>query len=135
MAGNSVGDGGGILNDGALTIFNSTLSGNTSAIDGGAISTTATGTALTLINTTVSGNTAAGSGGGVIVLGGTMTSINSTITNNTADSDNNAAGTGGGIRAHAGTTTLKNTIVAGNINEDGALDSADDTARGRASPT
>src|SRR6185436_2660845 len=39
---------------------------------------------------------------------------------------NNAAGSGGGIRAHAGTTTLKNTIVAGNFNEDGATDAADD---------
>ncbi|HET6977403.1 MAG TPA: Ig-like domain-containing protein [Pyrinomonadaceae bacterium] len=124
--GNSTNDGGAIINDGALTIVNSTLSGNTTASDGGAISTTATGTSLTLINTTISGNTAGGSGGGVIVLGGTMTSINCTITNNVADSDNNALGDGGGIRAHAGTTTLKNTIVAGNFNEDGASDAADD---------
>jgi hypothetical protein len=81
---------------------------------------------LTLINTTISGNNANGSGGGVVVLGGTMTSINSTITNNKADNDNNSAGTGGGIAATAGTTTLKNTIVAGNFNEDGVSDAADD---------
>src|SRR4030095_9174593 len=42
------------------------------------------------------------------------------------DNDNNATGTGGGIAATAGTTTLKNTIVAGNFNEDGASDAADD---------
>ncbi|HEU5130669.1 MAG TPA: Ig-like domain-containing protein, partial [Pyrinomonadaceae bacterium] len=120
-------DGGAILNDGALTIINSTLSGNTSGIDGGAISTTATSTSLTLINTTISGNSAAGSGGGVIVLGGTMTSINSTFTLNVADSDSNDAGDGGGIRAHAGTTILKNTIVSGNLNENTPLaDTADD---------
>jgi len=124
--GNSAADGGAILNDGTLTIVNSTLSGNTSAIDGGAIRSSATAPSLTLINTTISGNSAAGSGGGVIVLGGTMTSINSTISNNVADSDNNSAGDGGGIRAHAGTTTLKNTIVAGNFNENGASDAADD---------
>jgi Bacterial Ig domain/Calx-beta domain/Bacterial cadherin-like domain len=124
--GNSGNDGGAIINDGALTIVNSTLSGNATASDGGAISTTATGTSLTLINTTISGNSAGGSGGGLIVLGGTMTSINSTITSNVADSDNNALGDGGGIRAHAGTITLKNTIVAGNFNEDGASDAADD---------
>lgn len=122
--GNTSGDGAGILNDGALTIVNSTLSNNAAANDGGAISTTATSTSLTLINTTISGNSAGGSGGAVIVLGGTATSINSTITNNTADSDSNALGDGGGIRAHAGTITLKNTIVAGNVNE--VSDVADD---------
>src|SRR4030095_10251507 len=47
-------------------------------------------------------------------------------TNNFADNDNNATGAGGGIAATAGTTTLKNTIVAGNFNEDGASDAADD---------
>src|SRR6185369_16853034 len=121
-------DGGAILNDGALTIVNSTLSGNISDIDGGAISTTASSTSLTLINTTISGNSAAGSGGGVMVLGGTMTSINSTITNNVADSDSNNAGDGGGIRAQAGTTVLKNTIVSGNLNENNpSADTADDT--------
>jgi hypothetical protein len=124
--GSTTGDGAGIINDGALTVVNSLLTGNAAASDGGAISTTATGTTLTLINTTISGNHAGGSGGGVIVLGGTATSINSTITNNVADFDNNAAGNGGGIRAHAGTTTLKNTIVAGNFNEDGVTDAADD---------
>ncbi len=124
--GSTTGNGGAIINDGALTVVNSTLSGNSAATDGGAIATTATGTSLTLINTTISGNSAGGSGGGVIVLGGTATSVNSTITNNVADSDNNSAGDGGGIRAHAGTTTLKNTIVAGNLNEDGASDAADD---------
>jgi hypothetical protein len=123
---NSTGDGGAIINNGALTIVNSTLTSNSSAADGGAISTTATSTNLTLINTTISGNTAAGSGGGLITLGGTVSVINSTFTNNTADSDNNSLGDGGGMRAHAGTVTLKNTIVAGNFNEDGASDAADD---------
>jgi len=126
ITGGSSTDGGAIVNDGSLTVVNSTLSGNAASADGGAISTTATGTSLTLINTTLSGNTAAGSGGGLIVLGGTVSIINSTITNNKADSDANSLGDGGGIRANAGTTTLKNTIVAGNLNEDGVSDAADD---------
>jgi hypothetical protein len=126
LTGGSSSNGGAVLNDGALTIVNSTLSGNVSTADGGAISSTATATSLTLINATISGNSAAGSGGGVVILGGTATSTNSTITNNTADSDNNSTGTGGGISAQAGTTTLKNSIVAGNFNEDGASDAADD---------
>jgi len=126
MSGGAATGGAAIINDGALTIVNSTLSGNAATADGGAISTTATGTNLTLINTTISGNTAAGSGGGLIALGGTVSIINTTITNNKADSDNNALGDGGGIRVQAGTVTLKNTIVAGNFNEDGASDAADD---------
>ena len=126
-AGAGAPDGGAILNDGALTIVNSTLTDNAATADGGAISTTATvGASLTLINTTISGNTAAGSGGGLITLGGTVNIINTTFTNNTADSDANGAGNGGGIRAHAGTVTLKNTIVAGNLNDEGASDIADD---------
>ncbi len=123
--GKSATAGGGILNDGTLTIANSTLTGNNTDIDGGAISNSATGS-LTLINTTISGNNAAGNGGGVANLGGTVTSINSTITNNRADNDANATGTGGGINNASGTTTLHNTIVAGNFNEDGTTDAADD---------
>lgn len=132
--GSSANDAGAILNDGALTIVNSTLSGNAALNNGGAINSSATATSLTLINTTISGNTAALNGGGVFIAGGTATSINSTITNNVADSDNNNSGSGGGLSAQAGTTTLKNTIVAGNSNEDGASDAADDIS-GTVDPT
>src|SRR5688572_11520021 len=125
VSGGSATSGAAILNAGALTVVSSTLSGNAAASDGGAISSSATGS-LTLINTTISGNTAVGSGGGVIVLGGTVTSINSTITNNTADLGDDDIGEGGGIRVQAGTVTLKNTIVAGNFNDEGATDVADD---------
>ena len=123
--GQSATSGGGILNDGTLTVINSTLSGNSTTIDGGAISNSGPGV-LTLINTTISGNSATGNGGGIANLGGTVTSINSTISDNRADSDGNAVGTGGGIHHGSGTTTLKNTIVAGNFNEDGTTDAADD---------
>ncbi|HJT65247.1 MAG TPA: Ig-like domain-containing protein [Pyrinomonadaceae bacterium] len=134
ISGGSAANGGAILNDSVLTVVNSTLTGNAATNDGGAISSSATATGLTLINTTISGNTAAGSGGGIIVLGGTATSTNSTITNNSADSDNNSLGDGGGIRVQAGTFLLKNTIVAGNFNEDGASDAADDIS-GTVDPT
>jgi hypothetical protein len=125
-SGATIGSGGGILNDGTLSVVNSTLTGNHADTDGGAISSSAAAVSLTLINTTISGNNANSNGGGVAVLGGTMTSTNSTITNNFADNDNSTTGTGGGIAASAGTTTLKNTIVAGNFNEDGTTDAADD---------
>ena len=123
--GDSATAGGGVLNDGTLTIVNSTLSGNSTDIDGGAISNSGPGV-LTLINTTISGNSAAGNGGGVVNLGGTVTSVNSTISDNRADSDANSIGAGGGIHHGSGTTTLHNTIVAGNFNEDGPTDAADD---------
>jgi hypothetical protein len=123
--GQSATSGGGILNDGTLSVVNSTLTGNNTDIDGGAISNSGPGV-LTLINTTISGNSAAGNGGGVVNLGGTLTSVNSTFSNNRADSDGNSIGTGGGISHGSGTTTLHNTIVAGNFNEDGATDAADD---------
>jgi hypothetical protein len=130
--GRKTGNGGGILNDGTLTVVNSTLTGNNADLgDGGAISTTAT---ATLINTTISGNNSTASGGGLSVLGGTVTIINSTITNNKADSDGDNIGAGGGIAVATGTVTIKNTIVAGNFNEDGLTDAADDIT-GNVDPT
>lgn len=114
-----------IANGGTLTVVNTTFTGNAAsgALGGGAILNAGT---LTIINSTFSGNTAVASGGGIFNDIGTVTIINSTFTNNTADSDNNATGTGGGIHNNSGTTTLHNTIVAGNFNEDGASDAADD---------
>ena len=124
ISGGSAASGAAVLNDGTLTLVNSLITGNNSSGGGGGIGNSATGI-LTLINTTISGNNAATSGGGIST-DGTLTIINSTITNNTADSDNNASGTGGGIFVNAGTTTLKNTIVAGNLNADGGSGVADD---------
>jgi hypothetical protein len=123
--GQSAGTGGAILNDGKVTVINSTLTGNTAA-DGGAIAASATAASVTLVNTTISGNSANGNGGGIAVFGGLFTSLNSTITDNRADNDADSTGAGGGIFHGGGTTALRNTIVAGNVNEDGASDAADD---------
>src|SRR6185369_5010763 len=83
------------------------------------------GKTASIIGLTISGGKGSTSGGGILN-GGTVTSINSTITNNRADNDANSIGTGGGINNVSGTTTLHNTIVAGNFNEDGVTDAADD---------
>jgi uncharacterized repeat protein (TIGR01451 family) len=115
ITGGTAANGGGILNNGTLTLVNSTLTGNAATSDGAGIGNSATATSLTLINTTVSGNNANGFGGGVDVLGGTATIINSTITNNHGDNDNGGGGGAGGLRNQGGTVTLKNTIVAGNF--------------------
>ena len=131
------GSGGGIYNDGTSVaatarITNSTISGNTASLNGGGIANVGTGTnaTLTITNSTISGNFANNNGGGVYNDGGTgtttLTSV--TVTNNRADNDNDASGTGGGINVVTGTVTLRSTIVAGNFNEDGVTDAADDIA-------
>jgi CSLREA domain-containing protein len=101
-------DGGGIYNNFALTVTNSTISGNveTDAAGGGIYNDGA----LTVTNSTISGNTASsgGNGGGGILNDGALTVTNSTISGN-------SAGSGGGI-SHLGSAvaTLYNTIVASN---------------------
>ncbi|HYJ05296.1 MAG TPA: putative Ig domain-containing protein, partial [Chthoniobacterales bacterium] len=117
--------GGGIFNNSVLTVFSSTVSGNT-ANDGAGIHQTATATSLALTNSTLSGNNANGFAGGVDVLGGTATITNCTITNNRADNDVGAGGSAGGIRQQGGTLTLHNTIVAANFIEAGVTDTDSD---------
>ncbi len=96
---------GGIVNDGTLMLSNSTVSGNASAGygSGGGISTRVNGT-TTLINTTVSDNSSLGifgDGGGI---SGPASLINSTVSGNSAFR-------GGGI---SGSATLINSTVSGN---------------------
>lgn len=98
---------GGVFNDynASLTIFGSTISGNTGAY--GAIVNESGGT-VTVNESTISGNSAINNGGGGILSGGTSVTVtNSTISGNSAYS-------GGGIQISGGTLTLTNTIVAGN---------------------
>ncbi|HEX8846812.1 MAG TPA: choice-of-anchor Q domain-containing protein, partial [Pyrinomonadaceae bacterium] len=124
--------GGAILNDGTLTIINSTIRDNNADLHGGAIYSNGS---LTVINSTFNGNNANGSGaaGGAIGSNSTLTITNSTFSNNSANLGggaifansgtttitnctivNNTAGSqGGGIRADA-SVTLRNTIVANN---------------------
>jgi hypothetical protein len=74
--------GGGIWNNGTLTVTNSTVSENTADSGGGIL----TGGTLTVTNSTVSGNTAADVGGGIFNSGGTLT-----VTNTLIDGDCNEA--------------------------------------------
>jgi len=116
--GHSSSNGGGIENDGSLTVFGVTVSHN-SAHDGGAIDNQGT---LSLSNSTIAANTAdllsltignVGEGGGIDnEAAGTMTISNVTIADNSA-TGLNGDGNGGGI-FNTGTLTLSNTIVAGN---------------------
>jgi subtilase family serine protease len=112
-ASGTIGEGGGILNAGTLTVSNCTFSGNSSNGSvfgyGGAIFNFST---LTVTGSTFSGNTATGveeSVGGGIYTQGILTVIDSTFSGNSAAGD----GVGGGI-ANGGTMTLINVTLSGN---------------------
>jgi CSLREA domain-containing protein len=111
--GNSGGHTGGILSNSALTLTNSDVTANS---EGGIRSI---GGSLTLDNTVVSGNTAPHtSGGGVSILTGSLSAVNSTISNNSAVS-------GGGISNNSGTLTLTDVSLSNNtaINWGGGMES------------
>ncbi len=126
--------GGGIYNDGRLTLNNSTVSGNTSAsvIGGGGIYNSGT---LFLTNSTVNGNTAE-NGGGILNLrfahltnstvsnnaaknGGGIHEGHDLVLTNTTVSSNTATYAGGGIHAQTG-ADVRNTIIARNSAPDGS---------------
>src|SRR5215208_1069816 len=97
--------GGAIRNEGTATVNNSTISDNVSVDGAGIYNISGT---LEVNNSTISGNFAVlGTGGGIYNNNGTLTVSNSTI------SGNSAGGDGGGIY-NGRTATLKNTIVANN---------------------
>lgn len=102
--------GGGVLNDGTLTIRSCTLSGNTAKRNGGAIANDGT---LTIRSSTLSGNSAGRNGGAIANLAlldsttGTLTMRNSTLAGNTA------GGNGGGL-SNFGTARIENSTIANN---------------------
>lgn len=117
--GNVVGDGGGILNRGAVTLTGSTLTGNTATGNGGGLANvdTPTGTApaATFTNSPLSGNVTLLGNGGAIYNGlrGTLTVTG--VTGSPLFITGNSAGRGGGISAvNATATTLTQTAVTDN---------------------
>jgi outer membrane protein assembly factor BamB len=102
--------GGGIRNMGSLTVNESTISGNSNNSGGGGIENF--DSSLTLNTSTISGNTSTSEGAGINNSGGSFSSA--TLTNSTI-SANAAAFRGGGVANKINNTvTLRNTIVAGN---------------------
>ena len=126
------GDGGGVYNNGRLTVTASALSGNAAGGKGGGIFA-ASGYTLTVTNSTLAGNAAAGDGGGIYNADGSLTMINSTLYGNGANNrggginntgtetltminstvSGNSANVGGGIN-NFGLLTLNNSIIANN---------------------
>jgi len=106
LSGNSANDGGGIYNIGEMTVNNSTLSGNSTpgGGDGGGIYNT---DIMTLTNSTISGNsTGDGGDGGGIYNEDDLTVINSTFSGNSA----NGTGDGGAIYNDSNLTMSYSTL-------------------------
>ncbi len=105
VQGNSAfgGSGGGIANTGSLSVLASTISGNSTQLaPGGGLANTGT---ATISQSTVSGNTTSSAAGGGIANAGTMTIVDSTLSGNTA-----LGSAGGGISNTAGLTLADDTI-------------------------
>jgi hypothetical protein len=118
ISGNHAATGGGIFASGAVTVTNSTVSNNTTSSDGGGIFA---GGAVTVTNSTIGGNTAtggvAGGGGGGILALGVVTVTNSAITGNHATAVGSAGGFGGGIGIRspfAAAVTVTNSTISNN---------------------
>jgi CSLREA domain-containing protein len=93
--------GGGLLNEGALTLSNSIVTGNQAADQGGGVFNSGT---LIAVRSTVTGNDAFLGGG--LINDGTLTLTSSTVSQNSANR-------GGGI-LNQGSLTVINTTVSGN---------------------
>ena len=100
------------VTDATVYILNSLITGNTGAGWGGGLYNIDDAVAV-VVNSTFSDNDATETGGAIYQSQGTMTLINTTVTDNTADVDGDG-GDGGGIYNAYGTVTLHNTIVTGN---------------------
>jgi hypothetical protein len=114
--GSVVGDGGGILNRGAVTLTRSSLTGNLATLNGGGLANAdtpapATAPAATFTRSDVTGNTALLRGGGIYNgLRGTLTTTG--VSGSPLFIRNNIGSQGGGIAAINSTaTTLTRTTV------------------------
>ncbi len=124
--------GGGIQNEGTLTLTNSTVSENTSNSEGGGIFNSGAGV-VTLTNSVVGGNISNSGASGAIHNDGTLSISNSTVANNTAGCE------GGAIRSNdtltiTGSTFSGNTAgcEAGAILNDGTANITNSTISGNA---
>lgn len=108
--GNTGANGGGILNQGTLTVTNCTLSGNRAASGGAARNE---GGTLSLTDCTLSGNVGVTGGGALMANGGTTTAFNCTMVGN--QETDTGAGSGGGVsHINSGNVFLTNCTITGN---------------------
>ncbi len=106
----AAGNGGGLHNDGTLTISDSTISQNTAGTFGGGIMNDGT---LTIRTSTLAGNTSQQSGGGGLhTNNGSVSLINTTLSNNHADGS--GGDNGGGLWASFGPVKIANCTITAN---------------------
>jgi hypothetical protein len=116
VTGNTVaGYGGGISNDGTMTITGSIISGNTASAHGGGIVAGDAGS-VSISNTTLAGNHAGAGGGegGGLFMGFFSVTAPPVVTIDTSTISGNDAGTGGGIARNRGSLTVTNSTISGN---------------------
>jgi len=119
--------GGGIANMyGSITLNRCTVVGNHgTGATGGAGIFAQNGGSVTLINSTVTENVTNNLGGGILSwYGATVNLIHSTVSGNTANEDwqSDANGGGGGVFIREATVTIQNSIIAGNIDKTAQTD-------------
>ena len=121
---NTLRNGGGIGNDGKLTLTDTVIADNTDAVLGGGIYNSNNGS-LALINSVVRGNTASGVSAGVSLQGcggiynnGVMTVTNSTIISNTSGGAN---ATGGGLCNERALSINRSAVVGNHVTGTNAL--------------
>lgn len=113
--GNVTGFGGGIANEGNLTLSGVTVSGNTASLPGGGVDNFSG--SLTLSGSTVSNNSAP-SGGGIAMenFGGSLSASGSRVVDNTATGGSSGAFGGGiAVDANNSTVSLDRTAVNSNL--------------------
>jgi len=105
-------DGGGIRNTGSLSLKKSTISDNTASNNGGGIVNNFSGSNM-IENSIISGNKCSSYGGGILSEGGVLSLTDSTVSGNTA------GGGGGGIMDNNSTVNLTHSKVVDNHANDG----------------
>jgi predicted outer membrane repeat protein len=122
---NSSGNGGGILSSAPVTLTNSDVTENTTAVNGGGIATDGT---LTITSSRVTGNTAGDDGGGANVQGGALDVTESTFDDNTATNGSGGAAFRDGS-AGGGVTLTRSTLNGNQAPKPGQGSGAIDSLR------
>ncbi len=119
LSGNSAAGDGGAITIGAgavVTIEDSTITGNStkSSGEGGGINIDTMGK-LTMLRCNLSGNTAGSNGGGIYFsTGGTLVMVDCTVSGNKGNTAASGQG-GGGIYLYNTTATIRNSTISGNL--------------------
>jgi hypothetical protein len=108
-AASSSGGGGGLFNLGTAHLINCTLNLDSAAFGGGIV--TGPGKTVTLTNCNLSNDRASSDGGGIFNFGGTVTLTNTILSNDSAFGTT-SDGDGGGAILDAGTATLSNCTLS-----------------------